>query len=224
MQSNDGRNTIEFTRLSSVAKAHINDASIRTILSRKYKIDTREIRLIDSSPFKYALLNEVNALSSLNLPDNAGLILIPNNKYAAHLEKICISNPNTNLHRTDNQFFAFCVAKAVKMEKEFRVLKKEFASHSMMREWRKKITKAEKPLKQLYKSIVYEYNQNGNIDTKLHTQETKKVGNKTSIIDMQYQAEVDKIRNEFYGKLREKLAEINGQSVHAEQTKLITLN
>lgn len=152
------KNNQSFGTLTKNAKELIQNPNVKNILIKKYKIGYNEIKNLERSRLRFGLLSD--CVPEGQLPKTSGLIVSTSNNF---ITNTIVSVPEIKLSNSDNDFFAYCVSKAVKMEKSYSNTLKKMGSHPENVEFRKNILKFEGAVKKAIKNFSKGYNKGDNL-------------------------------------------------------------
>lgn len=150
-------------QMSDAVKA-VLDSQVKKILKIKYDIGKKELGMLDrTSPFKIELLSERRCLESYDhvtneyysLSSTAGLVINP--RKGSGLPLTVVSSPESYLNKSDSEFFAFCVKKAVDMVNVYKKAVNDFSSHKINKELHNETTELERPVKTKLKDFKAAY-------------------------------------------------------------------
>lgn len=202
-----------FSRLPEDVKTFMLSPLIRTILKKQHNIDSKELRALDESNLKFTFLKD--SVPELGLTEYAGLVLNPPGK--SYLPRVAITEPGFDLTTTGPQFFAYCVKKALDLEKTYRTgldqFIKDFAQHPANKARKKAIDKIERPIKNVLKDYRDLYNSGNGEQTSELSRKLTNFATQEQKIDAKYQPDLDKFQANFEKGIAGEWKAINEQEM-----------
>lgn len=152
--------SVKFGTLPNNVREVINQPKVKRILLREYNIKKSDISKLKSSELGFSLLSKHPGIRDFNLPKEAGLLINP--PADTYLSRVCVSVPEANLEQADAHFFAFCIKKAIEMEKVFRRTSKQITEAPELKSWETAIDRRERRIKIALRDYKDNYNYGDN--------------------------------------------------------------